>query len=104
MIGSQIPAGAIFVDAEPMLHPQMLAQHSGAKPALEAHHVLRAHRLPDRHRRLARRRGWRGGLPETGERSMHLGDQSYQLARCDLVMPHIAADNVHDPIKIDCER
>jgi hypothetical protein len=101
MIGSQIPADTIFVDAEPVLHPQMPAQHSGAKPALQAHHIFRAHRLPDRHRRLAQRRRWRGGLPETGERSMHLDDQSYQLVGSDLMMPYITADDTRDPIKID---
>jgi hypothetical protein len=74
MIRSQIPAGTIFVDADPVLHPQMPAQRSGAKTALKAHHIFRAHRLPDRHRRLVRRRhGW-GRLPKAPKCSVHFAD------------------------------
>jgi hypothetical protein len=96
MIGSQIPAVTIFVDAEPVLHPQMPAQHSGAKPALEAHHILGAHRLPDRHRRMARLRHGCGALPKASKGSVHLADQAHELAWFDLVMPHVAADNARD--------
>ena len=96
MIGSQIPAGTIFVDGEPVLYPQMPAQHSGAKPALEAHHILGAHRLPDRHRRMARLRHRWGALPKAAQGSVHLADQAHKLARFDLVMPHVAADNARD--------
>ena len=59
VVRSQIPTGAIFVDAEPVLHLQMPAQHLGAKPAVQAHHIILLHRAVDWHRRLWRR-GWRG--------------------------------------------
>jgi hypothetical protein len=32
---------------------------------------------------------------------MHLDDQSYELVGPDLVMPHVAADDVRDLIEID---
>jgi hypothetical protein len=96
MIGSQIPASTIFVDAEPVLDLQMPAQYSGMKPALKAHHIFGAHRLPDRHRWMARlRHGW-GTLPKAAKGSVHLADQVHELTRFDLVMSHIAADNVRD--------
>jgi hypothetical protein len=96
MIGSQIPASTIFVDAEPVPDPQMPAQHSGAKPALKAHNIFGARRLPDRHRRMARLRHRWGALPKAAKGSVHLADQAHELGRFDLVMPHIAADNVRD--------
>ena len=49
----QIPTHPIVPDPEPVLHLQMPPQDFGAKPALEAYHILWAHRLSDRHRRLA---------------------------------------------------
>jgi hypothetical protein len=43
-------------------------------------------------------------MPETAERSMHLGNQSHELVGPDLVMPHVAADDARDPIRIDLRR
>jgi predicted TIM-barrel fold metal-dependent hydrolase len=40
-----------------------------------------------------RHRRRRGGLPETGKRSMHLDDQLCKLFGSKLMTPHIAADN-----------
>jgi hypothetical protein len=68
--------------------------------------VLRAAALEaiDADRRHAARRAlveadreieWR--MPETAERSMHLGNQSHELVGPDLVMPHVAADDARDP-------
>ena len=39
--------------------------------------------------------GW-GALPKSAEGSVHLADQAHELARFDLVMPHVAADNARD--------
>jgi hypothetical protein len=35
-------------------------------------------------------------LPKSAEGSVHLADQAHELARFDLVMPHVAADNARD--------
>jgi hypothetical protein len=35
---------------------------------------------------------------------MHLGNQSHELVGPDLVMPHVAADDARDPIRIDLPR
>ena len=43
----------------------------------------------------------RCGTPETGERSTHLDNQSRELVGRELVMPHVAADDLRDPIGID---
>jgi hypothetical protein len=39
---------------------------------------------------------WWRATPEIGERLMHLDDQSYELVGPDLVMPHVATDDVRD--------
>jgi hypothetical protein len=75
MIRSQIPAGAMDVDAEPVLHAQMPAQDLGAKPAFETHDVIGLHRSPDRHCRLARLRWRRGGLSQTRKRPINTDNQ-----------------------------
>ena len=57
-------------------------------------------RASDRNRRFR----WllhRCGTPETGERSTHLDNQSRELVGRELVMPHVAADDLRDPIGID---
>jgi hypothetical protein len=43
-------------------------------------------------------------MPKTGERPMHLDDQSCELVDRDLVMPHIAADDLRDLMEIDSRR
>jgi len=103
MIRSQIPAGPILVDAEPVLYPQMPAQDFGAKPAFETHDVMGPYRLSDRHRRLAWLRHWRGGLPKAGECTMDGDDQFNKLLGSELMMSHIAADNARDLVEIAAE-
>jgi hypothetical protein len=104
MIGPQIPAGTIGVDAEPVLHLQMPAQGLGAKPAFETHDVIGLHRSPDRHRRLARLRWWRGGLSQTCKRPIDTGNQSRQFFGRDRVLSNVAADNLHNLIEINLPR
>lgn len=76
-----------------MLYPQVPAQHSGAKPALEAYYILGLYRLLDRYRRMARCQNLRGALSEAGKRAMHCDDQFDKLAGSELMMPHIAAND-----------
>jgi hypothetical protein len=78
----------------------MQAKHLRAKPALEADDVILLDRASGRHRGS----GWLllgRDTPETGKSAMYLDDQSCQLARFDLVMAHVAANNACDPVKID---
>ena len=98
MIGPQIPAGPILVDAEPVLYPQMPAQEFGAKATLEAHHILGPYRLPDRYRHRQH------GLPKTGKHVMDRADQFDHLLRCDLMMPQVAANDAHDLMEITLRR
>ena len=101
MIGPQIPAGPIGVDAEPVLYLQMPAQGLGAKPAFETHDVIGLHRSPDRYRWLARLR-WRwGGLSQSGERVMDRDDQFDKLVGSELMRPHVAADDLHNLSEIN---
>src|ERR1700761_4084883 len=104
MIGLQIPAGPILVDAEPMLRPQMPTQGLGAKPAFETHDVIGVHRSPDRHSWLARLRWRRGGLSQSSERAMNRDDQFDKLVGSELMRPHVAADDARDLIEIDLRR
>ena len=90
-----------------MLHLQMAPQDCPAKAAFEADDIVALHRSADWYRRpvpARLRHGRRYALPKAAKRSVHLDDQCYQLARFDLVMPHIAADDACDPIKIDTWR
>ena len=91
------PAGAVSGDFEPMRDAQMTAECLCAMPAFQANDVILLYRAADRHCRLRRFLH----APETGKRSMHLDDQSRELPGGDLVMPHVAADNVCDLIEID---
>jgi len=43
-------------------------------------------------------------MPETGERAMYLDDQSYEFVGFDLMMRHIAADDLRDLMEIDSRR
>jgi hypothetical protein len=45
---------------------------------------------------MARLRHGCGALPKAAKSSVHLADQAHELARFDLVMPHVAADNARD--------
>jgi len=78
----------------------MPAKHLRAKPALEADDVILLDRASSRHRRSGRLLRGRD-TPETGKSAMHLDNQPCELVGRDLVMPHIAADDVRDVIKID---
>ena len=80
-----------------MRDAQMTTQCLRAMPTLEAHDVIVLNRASDWHRRLRRL----FHAPETGERPMHLDDQSRELVGCDLVMPHVAADDACDLMEID---
>ena len=104
MIGPQIPAGTIFVDAEAVLRPQMPTQGLGAKPAFETHDVIELHRSPDRHCWLARLRWRRDGLSQSSEREMDHDNQFDKLVGSELMRPHVAADNARDLIEIDLRR
>jgi hypothetical protein len=95
-----LPTGTIISDFEAVGDPQMAAEHLRAISALEANDVILLDRASDRNRRL-RRLLRRSGMPKTGERPMHLDDQSCELVDRDLVMPHIAADDLRDLIRID---
>jgi hypothetical protein len=101
VIGRQFPAGAVIGVFEIMGDPQMSAKRLRTIPALEANHIVLLHRSPDRHRRFAGLLHWWRATPEIGERLMHLDDQSYELVGPDLVMPHVAADDVRDLMEID---
>ena len=100
IIRRQLPAGAVIGDFQAVGNPQMPTEHLRAKPALKANDVILLDRASDRNRRL-RRLFRRCGTPETGERAMHLHDQSCELVGRDLVMPYIATDDLRDPIGID---
>ena len=103
IIQRQLPTGAVISDFEAVGDPQMATKHLRAISALEANDVILLDRALDRNRRL-RRRLRRGGTPKAGERPMHLDDQSCKLVDRDLVMPHIAADDLRDLIRIDPRR
>ena len=78
MVRWQSPAGAVIGDFEIMGDPQMPAEHLGAIPALEANDVILLYRASNRNRRHQRfLHRWRAS--ETGERSMHLANQSREL-------------------------
>ena len=78
MVRWQFPAGAVIGDFEIMGDPQMPAEHLGAIPALEANDVILLYRASNRNRRHQRfLHRWR--TLETGERSMHLANQSREL-------------------------
>src|SRR5690242_7846959 len=99
----QFPAVAVIGHFEIMGDPKMTAENPGAILALEENDVIRLHRASNRNRRHQRLfHQWR--MPETAERSMHLGNQSHELVGPDLVMPHVAADDARDPIRIDLRR
>jgi hypothetical protein len=66
----------------------------GTKATLEAHHILGPYRLPDRYRHRQR------GLPKTGKHAIDHADQFDQLLRCELMMPHVAANDAHDLMEI----
>ena len=66
----------------------------GTKATLDAHHILRPYRLPDRYRHGQR------GLPKTGKHAIDRADQFDQLLRCDLMMPYVAANDAHDLMEI----
>jgi hypothetical protein len=101
VIRRQFPAGPVIGVFEIMSDPQMSAERLCLIPALEANYIVLLHRSPDRHRRFEGLLHWRHVTPEINERLMYLDDQSYQLVGPDLVMPHVAADDVRDPIEID---
>jgi hypothetical protein len=101
VIRRQFPAGAVIGVFEIMSDPQMSAKRLRTIPALEANHIVLLHRSPDRHRRFAGFLHWWRATPEIGERLMHLDDQSCELVGPDLVMPHVATDDVRDLIEID---
>jgi hypothetical protein len=101
VIRRQFPAGAVIGVFEIMGDPQMSAKRLRTIPALEANHTVLLHRSPDRHRRFAGLLHWWPATPEIGERLMHLDDQPYELVGPNLVMPHVATDDVRDLIEID---
>ena len=80
-----------------MRDAQMPAKHLRVKSALEANDVIPLHRVLDRNRRLQRLLH----ASETGERAMDLEDQSCELIGLNLVMPHVASDDVRDLIEIN---
>jgi hypothetical protein len=80
-----------------MRDAQMPAKHLRVKPALEANDVIPLHRVLDRNRRLRRLLD----ASETGERAMDLEDQSCELIGLNLVMPHVASDDVRDLIEVN---
>src|SRR5215831_3420621 len=81
----------------------MAAERARAIPALKADDVISPDRASDRHRRLRRGLHW-GSQSETGKRAMHLDNQSRQLVGPDLVMTHIAADDLRDLTGINAGR
>jgi hypothetical protein len=76
IIPRQLPTGAAISGFEAMGDPQMAAKHFRVIPALEANDVNLLDRASDRNRRFPRLLR-RCCTPETGERAMHLADQSY---------------------------
>ena len=80
-----------------MRDAQMPAKYLPVKPAFEANDVIPLHRVLDRNRRLRRLLH----ASETGERAMDLDDQSCELMGLNLVMPHVASDDVRDLIEIN---
>jgi len=100
IIQRQSPTGAVISDLKVVGDPQMAAEHLRAIPALEANDVIMLDRASNWNRRL-RRFLPRCGTPETGKDPMHLDDQSCKLIGCDLVMSHIAADDLRDLIGIN---
>jgi hypothetical protein len=100
MIFRQLPAGAIVRDFETMGDPQMPAEHLRAIPALEADDVIGLYRAPDRSCRLTLL--YLGCVTsEIYESSMHFDNQPYKLIGRDLVMPHVAADDLRHLIDIN---
>jgi hypothetical protein len=103
VIRLQLPAGAVIGDFETVRDPQMPAERLRTKTALEANHIILLDRASDWHCGPGRLLHGRG-TPETGKRPMHLVNQSCELVGPDLVMPHIAADDLRDLIRIDSRR
>jgi hypothetical protein len=81
----------------------MSAKHLRAKSTFEADDVILMYRASDRHRR-PRRLLHRWSTPQTGERAMHLNNQSGELVGRDLVMPHVAADDKRNLKRINQRR
>jgi hypothetical protein len=73
----------------------MAAQRLRVKPALEAHDIILLHGS-----RIGTAGGGgllhRWGTPETGQCPMHLDNQCCELVGRDLVMLHIASDDLRD--------
>ena len=88
-------------DLEPVRDPQMPAEHLRARPALKANHIILLHRAADRHRWLPRLFLYRRGAPETGQCPVYRDNQCSKLVGRNLVMPHIAANDVRNLVEID---
>ena len=93
MVGPEAPASSILFDAQTMNSGKVSAKHFRSVAAIEAHDIVTANRLTDRHRRSSLDDGFCCRCAELTERLMNGRDQGRKLIGGDLIAPDIGGNN-----------
>src|SRR5437762_12266534 len=83
--------------------PEMLTHHPRPCPALQAHNVARADRLPDGDGRRDRW-CWLSDAPERNQRFVHCADDYRQVSRRDMILFYVAAERCGLPMAVSLPR
>jgi hypothetical protein len=93
MVGPEAPPSSILFDAQTVNRGKVSAKHFRSVAAIEAHDIVTANRLTDRHRRSSLDDGFCCRCAELTKRLMNGRDQGWKLIGGDLIAPDIGGNN-----------